>query len=388
MAKALPTISTKFKGAVQKNDQEKKIVELQTEIEQLRSASAPELEAEIEKLRSQLEATSGEVDIDVVLIDPNPNQPRQTITNASIQAKARSLKKYGQIAPVILVQQENGRYTLLDGQLRWEGAKVLGWVKLRAVVVPAPQDLDQSSLLTFLGFEDLNPLDKAEAIVKEITKITGFEVEEISTTLATVLKRIERDGKIKELTKLVTVSAEEQKNGLEAFSVTENEQDILSILLELGLNPASVKANLMPMLFLPQDLKDAIRIGVDYSQDLNSSDSLREYHTLKGAHALALSVLSAKVLGIDDTVAAKERIKATDEVLKSNLTVPETRTLINQIKAKYLTETKTESKEIKVAIAKISAVSDVSLAEASNEQLAQLKKLLTAKLADIEKLMH
>jgi ParB family transcriptional regulator, chromosome partitioning protein len=388
MAKALPTISTKFKGAVQKNDQEKKIVELQTEIEQLRSASAPELEAEIEKLRSQLEATSGEVDIDVVLIDPNPNQPRQTITNASIQAKARSLKKYGQIAPVILVQQENGRYTLLDGQLRWEGAKVLGWVKLRAVVVPAPQDLDQSSLLTFLGFEDLNPLDKAEAIVKEITKITGFEVEEISTTLATVLKRIERDGKIKELTKLVTVSAEEQKNGLEAFSVTENEQDILSILLELGLNPASVKANLMPMLFLPQDLKDAIRIGVDYSQDLNSSDSLREYHTLKGAHALALSVLSAKVLGIEDKVAAKERIKATDEVLKSNLTVPETRTLINQIKAKYLTETKTESKEIKVAIAKISAVSDVSLAEASNEQLAQLKKLLTAKLADIEKLMH
>jgi ParB family transcriptional regulator, chromosome partitioning protein len=388
MAKALPTISTKFKGAVQKNDQEKKIVELQTEIEQLRSASAPELEAEIEKLRSQLEATSGEVDIDVVLIDPNPNQPRQTITNASIQAKARSLKKYGQIAPVILVQQENGRYTLLDGQLRWEAAKVLGWLKLRAVVVPAPQDLDQSSLLTFLGFEDLNPLDKAEAIVKEITKITGFEVEEISTTLATVLKRIERDGKIKELTKLVTVSAEEQKNGLEAFSVTENEQDILSILLELGLNPASVKANLMPMLFLPQDLKDAIRIGVDYSQDLNSSDSLREYHTLKGAHALALSVLSAKVLGIEDKVAAKERIKATDEVLKSNLTVPETRTLINQIKAKYLTETKTESKEIKVAIAKISAVSDVSLAEASNEQLAQLKKLLTAKLADIEKLMH
>jgi ParB family transcriptional regulator, chromosome partitioning protein len=388
MAKALPTISTKFKGAVQKNDQEKKIVELQTEIEQLRSASAPELEAEIEKLRSQLEATSGEVDIDVTLIDPNPNQPRQTITNASIQAKARSLKKYGQIAPVILVQQENGRYTLLDGQLRWEGAKVLGWEKLRAVVVPTPQDLDQSSLLTFLGFEDLNPLDKAEAIVKEITKITGFEVEEISTSLATVLKRIERDGKIKELTKLVTVSAEEQKNGLETFSVTDNEQNILLILLELGLNPASVKANLMPMLFLPQDLKDAIRIGVDCSQDLNSNHSLREYHTLKGAHALALSVLSAKVLGIDDTVAAKERIQATDEVLKNNLTVPETRTLINQIKAKYLTETKTESKEIKVAIAKISALSDVSLTEASNEQLAQLKKLLTAKLADIEKLMH
>jgi ParB family transcriptional regulator, chromosome partitioning protein len=370
MAKALPAISTKFRGAVQKSDQEKKITELQVEVEKLRSSAAPELEAEIKKLRSQLEATSGEVEIDVALIDPNPNQPRQTITNESIQAKARSLLKHGQIAPVILVPQGNGRYRLLDGQLRWEGAKLLGWVKLRAVVVPVPQDLEQASLLTFLGFEDLNPLDKAEAIVKEITKTTGFEVEEISTTLATVLKRIERDGKAKELTRLVTVSIEEQQAGLETLSVVGSEREILSILLELGLNPASLKANLMPMLSLPQDLKDAIR-----------------NRALKGAHALALSVLSAKVLGIEEKAAKKERVKATDEVLKKNLTVPETRTLIAQIKTRYIIEKKTESKEVKTAIAKINTLTGATLSDASNQQLSQLKELLTAKLAEIDKLI-
>lgn len=370
MARTLPAISTKFKGAVQKSDQEKKITELQAEIEQLRSSAAPQLEAEIEKLRSQLEATSGEVEIDVTLIDPNPNQPRQTITNASIQTKARSLSKHGQIAPVILVHLGDGRYRLLDGQLRWEGAKSLGWDKLRAVIVPAPQDLEQASLLTFLGFEDLNPLDKAEAIVREIKKTTGFELEEISTTLATVLKRIERDGKAKELTRLVAVTVEEQQTGLETLGIAGAEFDILVILLELGLNPASLKANLMPMLFLPQDLKDAIR-----------------NRALKGAHALALSVLSGKTLGVEEKVAKKERVKATSEVLKHNLTVPETRTLINQIKARYISEKKTGSKEVKTVIQKIGHLEPDSLAAASTEQLGQLRELLMSKLAEIDKLL-
>lgn len=370
MAKALPQISTKFKGAVQKTEQEKKIAELQAEVEQLRANKAPELEAELDKLRSEVKSVSGEVEIDLELIDPNPNQPRQTITPESIQAKARLLKKHGQITPVILVAQENGRYMLLDGQLRWSGARVLGWQTIRAVVVPKPQDIDQSSLLTFLGFEDLNPLDKAEAIVKEVHKSTGLSADEMSTALATILKRIERDDKTKELSKLVAVSSSEQQQGLEALGVIGDEQEMLLVLLELGLNPASVKANLIPMLTLPQDLKNAIR-----------------QKGLKGAHALALVTLSAKMLGIPDKDAKKERVKATDEVLKKNLTVPETRELIKQIKSKYVTQEKSESKEVKAIFGKINTLNDTMLSSASSEQLGQLKELLQQKLALIDKLI-
>ena len=373
MPKALPGISTKFKGALEKSEQEKKIVQLQAEIEKLRAAYSPELEVEIERLRQQLEKESGEIEIDVGLIDPNPKQARQSITDASIQIKARSLEKYGQIAPVILVPQGNNRYTLLDGQLRWEAAKVLGWVKLRAVIVPLPDDLDRASLLTFLGFEDLNPLDKAEAIVKEVSKNTGLKDEEIYRILATVIKRMERDGKTRELTRLIAVSTEEQKAVLEEFSVIDCEQSILLILLGLGLNPASVKANLMPMLFLPKDLKDAIR-----------GRNARGERGLKGAHALALSVLSASGLGIEEKVAKKERVKATSQVLKNNLTVTETRKLIKQIKAKYVNQNKTESKEVKTAISKINALNETALSSASNEQLLELKRLLTTKLTEIE----
>lgn len=369
MPKALPQIGEKFKGAVQKTEQEKKIAQLQAEVEQLRIKQSPELEAELKVLRERLRNHSGEVEIELELIDPNPNQPRQTITVESIQAKARLLKKHGQITPVILVAQKNGRYILLDGQLRTEGAKLLGWKSIRAVIVPMPQDLTQSSLITFLGFEDLNPLDKAEAIVQELNKATELDLVEISTVLATVLKRIERDDNSKELTKLVALDLEQQKLGLETLNVIGEEQSLFLVLLELGLNPASVKSNLLPMLSLPDDLKKAIR-----------------YKGLKGAHALALATLSAKALDTDEGKAQKERTKITEKVLAENLTVPETRELIKQVKAKYLTTTKSESKEVKSIIQKISSLSETSLIHASTEQLQELKTLLQKKLAEIENL--
>ncbi|MEA5595458.1 ParB/RepB/Spo0J family partition protein [Rivularia sp. UHCC 0363] len=364
---ALPKIANKFNSAIEKTDKEQKITELQAEVEKLRASHSPELEEELKKLRENLQHQSGELEVDLGLIDPNPSQPRQTITPESIQAKARLLKKHGQITSVILVRQDNGRYMLLDGQLRWEAAKLLKWSTIRSVVVASPKDLDQSSLLTFLGFEDLNPLDKAEAVFKELNKSTGLELDLISTAMGTILKRLERDKKIKELTKLISVSAEEQQEGLELLGVMGEEQDIFLILLELGLNPNSVKSNLMPMLFLPEDLKEAIR-----------------QQGLKGAHALALSTLSAKILNTTEKKATLERTNLTQKVIQENLTVPETRQEIKKIKAKYLKSEKRESQEVSVAIDKINKLSKDSLETASSEQLAKLRTLLEEKIAQID----
>lgn len=314
---ALPKISDRFKGAIQKTDQERKIAELQAEIAQLRAAESPKLEGQVQVLREQLQQ-SGENQIKLELIDPNPQQPRQTITQSAIRAKARSLDKHGQITPVILIQYDSGRYILLDGQLRCEAAKLLGWETVRAVTVPMPRDLNHDSLLTFLHFEDLNPLDKAEAIVQEVVKATGLETDEVPTVLGTVLKRIEREGKTKQLADLVTATSEEQQQGLSLLEIREKERNLLLALLDLGLNPGSVKANLLPMLSLPADLKTAIR-----------------KQGLKGAHALALAVLSAKTLNLSEHEAAKERIVAIQTVLEQDLTVPETRKLVAEVKAKY-----------------------------------------------------
>lgn len=325
---ALPKISDRFSGAIQKTSLEQKIEQQQAEINRLRADHSPELETQVETLRRQLQQL-GENQIKLELIDPNPQQPRQTITVAAVRAKVRSLEKHGQIAPIILIPQNSERYILLDGQLRWEAAKLLGWETIRAVIVPVPKDLNHDSLLTFLHFEDLNPLDKAEAIIQEIVKNTGLTVDEIPTVLGTVLKRIERDSKNKQLASLVSATAEEQQQGLDNLGVRNQEYDLLLVLLDLGLNPGSVKANLLPMLFLPLDLKTAIR-----------------EQGLKGAHALALAALSAKQLNISEHRATKERIAAIQQVLEQDLTVPDTRKLVTQIKMKFLKPTDTEPQNI------------------------------------------
>ena len=314
---ALPKISDRFDGAVKRTSQEGKIAELQAEIVHLRAAQAPELEAQLQILRQQLQQ-SGENNIKLELIDPNPQQPRQTITQSAIQAKARSLEKHGQITPVILIRHDSERYLLLDGQLRWSAAKLLGWETIRAVIVPMPKDLNHDSLLTFLHFEDLNPLDKAEAIVEEIIKATGLEVDEIPTVLGTVLKRIEREGKTKLLANLVTATTQEQQQDLETLGVREQERNLLLLLLDLGLNPGSVKANLLPMLSLPPDLKIAIR-----------------QQGLKGAHAQALAALSAKTLNLSENQVVSARVTATQQVLEQDLTVSETRKLVAELKIKF-----------------------------------------------------
>ncbi|OYD86491.1 hypothetical protein CDG77_34905 [Nostoc sp. 'Peltigera membranacea cyanobiont' 213] len=92
---------------------------------------------------------------------------------------------------------------------------------------------------------------------------------------------------------------------------------------------------------------------------------------------------------ISEQEAAIERIKATEQVLKESLTVPETRDLVKNIKAKYLTSEQSESKEVKVIIQTISSgLSEMTLANASREQLQSLQEILEQKLNEIGKLIE
>lgn len=361
MAK-LPKISERFTSAIQATDQAQRIAQLQAEVEKLRATQSPELEQQLEQLRKQLIAEEGELEIAIDSIDPNLQQPRQTLTAESIQTIAHSMDKDGQIAPIIAIAQGD--------RWRWSAAKLLGWKTLRAVKALMPEDLHRKALLTFLHHEDLNALDKAEAIIKELTTATGRDAAEISTILSTVLRRLERADQANQLAGLVTATPEAQVQGIKALGVNENEEKILLALLDLALNPASVKANLMPMLSLPKDLKTAIR-----------------EQGLKGAHALALTVLSAKTLKSSERQATKERIEATNQVIEQNLTVAKTRELVAQIKTKYIQPETSESKTVTAAVRGVEKLSKSLIVSTSPEQLTELRQVLQKKLSEIDEVL-
>lgn len=108
---------------------------------------------------------------------------------------------------------------------------------------------------------------------------------------------------------------------------------------------------------------------------------------LKGAHALALTVLSAKTLKTSERQATKERIEATNQVIELDLTVAKTRELVGQIKAKYLKSATSESKEVTALVRGVKKLSKVVMVSTSAEQLTELRQVLQEKLSEIDEIL-
>ena len=367
-----PNIADYFSGAKQTqklSDAEVEIAQLKAEIENLRASGSDEIEIQLSTLKEQLQSKSGVVDIEIEKIKQNPEQPRQTFLTDSIEAMSQSLLTDGQLSPIIVIPQEEN-YLLFDGERRWRAAKSLGWETIQAVTMTAPKDLHRKALLTSLHREDLNPLDKAEAIVREITINVGLKVEDIPRTLSTVIRRL---NKQKSLTDVMKALSDDKVEENLDNSINETERAILLILLELQLNPASVDANLIPMLSLVDDLKDAIRnLG------------------LKGVHAIALQKLSAKNLNLSQAKAKRLREDLTKKVVQENLSVLQTRKLVNEAIAKYspsLESAIDANKQLSKIKQNVDLISSDLLRSADPTSLRDVYDLLKQKMTEIESLI-
>lgn len=370
-ARKAPDLTNYFSAAKQSqqlSEAESEIQRLRAEIEELRSQGSTELEEQLQALRSQLQSQSGVLSIPLEQIEPNPEQPRQTFLTESLESMSRSLATDGQLEPIILIQRAN--LVLFDGERRWRSAKALGWQSLQAVIIPEPAALHRKALLTSLHREDLNPLDKAEAIVRELATNIDLESEEIPRILSAVVRRLNTHKRIHQVVELMMATVEEQQQGLATLGLSDFEQAVLGSLLDLQLNPASIDANIFPMLSLATDLKAAIRES-----------------GLKGVHAMALQKLSAKNLGQTELSAQSIRVNTTQKVIAEKLSGSQTRKLVGQVIAFHAKPDPTPPKRVK-QIAKVTGnlqqLSSEMLALAEPSQLIEFQEVLRQKLVEIE----
>ncbi|WP_258004741.1 hypothetical protein [Cylindrospermopsis raciborskii] len=176
------------------------------------------------------------------------------------------------------------------------------------------------------------------------------------------------------LVELLTVTPEEQQQGLATLDLDEREVAVLTILLDLQLNPASIDANIFPMLSLAEDLKAAIRSS-----------------GLKGVHAMALQKLSAKNLGLPESEAEEIRINITQKVLAEKLSVQKTRHLVTEVIASQSTDAEKIEKQVKpvaTATRSLYKVSGEALKKVEVSQLMEFQEALRKKLAEIEELIQ
>lgn len=121
--------------------------------------------------------TSLELDID--LIDPNPEQPRTRFAPANLDELAQSIKANGVVQPIV-VRAVAGRFQIVAGERRWRAAQKAELRRIPAVIREVADDrLLELALIENIQRQELNPIEEARAYRKLIDTI-GLTQEQVA----------------------------------------------------------------------------------------------------------------------------------------------------------------------------------------------------------------
>ena len=126
--------------------------------------------------------------LDIDLLDPNPDQPRQTFSEKEMASLSQSIKSKGVIIPLVVRKKDDGRYEIIAGERRLRAAKMAELSEVPVIIKEKMEDPSDGlvfALLENLCREDLNPIEEAESFQRlekefdkthqEIALMTGRE---------------------------------------------------------------------------------------------------------------------------------------------------------------------------------------------------------------------
>ena len=103
-------------------------------------------------------------EIEIGLIDRNPDQPRTIFDEDALNELASSIKVHGVISPII-VKEVEGRYVIIAGERRWRASRLAGRKTIPCIVRDyTEQEISEIAIIENLQREDLNPIESAKAI--------------------------------------------------------------------------------------------------------------------------------------------------------------------------------------------------------------------------------
>jgi len=113
---------------------------------------------------------------------PNPDQPRMTFHEETLQELAASIREHGVLQP-ILVRPAGDEFQIIAGERRWRASKIAGKETIPAIV----ERFDDATALEIalienLQREDLSPLDEA-IIYKKMTDELGYSIRNLAGKL-------------------------------------------------------------------------------------------------------------------------------------------------------------------------------------------------------------
>ncbi|WP_418180930.1 ParB/RepB/Spo0J family partition protein [Aliarcobacter lanthieri] len=105
---------------------------------------------------------SGIAKIYVSLIKPNPNQPRKIFDEEKLQELSDSIKEHGLLQPIVVVEDNDGTYTLIAGERRLRAHKLANIEEIKAIIVNEDElKLRELALIENIQRDDLNIIELA-----------------------------------------------------------------------------------------------------------------------------------------------------------------------------------------------------------------------------------
>jgi len=118
-------------------------------------------------------------EIDIDLIDPNPQQPRDRFDAANLEELSASIRANGIVQPIV-VRPHAGRYQIIAGERRWRASQQAGLHKIPAVVKEVPDEkMLELALIENIQRQELNPIEEANAYRRLIENI-GLTQEQVA----------------------------------------------------------------------------------------------------------------------------------------------------------------------------------------------------------------
>ena len=122
------------------------------------------------------------IQLDVNELQPNPLQPRGSITPESLVDLVDSIKEHGVLEPLVIAKTPAG-HQLIAGERRWRASKLAGLSHVPVIIrETSPKGMLEMALVENVQRVDLNPLDRAKGF-ERLQSEFGLSTSEIAVRI-------------------------------------------------------------------------------------------------------------------------------------------------------------------------------------------------------------
>lgn len=122
------------------------------------------------------------IQLEVNQLQPNPLQPRGSITPESLVDLVDSVREHGILEPLVVAKTPAG-YQIIAGERRWRAAKLAGLTHVPSIIrETSPRGMLEMALVENVQRMDLNALDRAKGFERLMNEF-GLTTSEIAVRI-------------------------------------------------------------------------------------------------------------------------------------------------------------------------------------------------------------